>query len=150
MITQNDLESLIIASRLAGYNVHIDQLRLINWDRGLDSHYPMPLPQGYGAIYIFKWDEIYLKVGKAGCNSNARYQSQHYNPNSSNSNLSRSLINDNQFNGIVNINNVGNWLKENTSRFNILIPDQLNNNFLHFAEAFFILKCTPRYENIRS
>jgi hypothetical protein len=33
-----------------------------------------------------------LKVGKAGCNSNARFQSQHYNPSSAPSNLAHSLL----------------------------------------------------------
>jgi len=55
------------------------------------------------AAYVFSLSECYgkvvpaganrtLKVGKAGCNSNAWFQSQHYNPMSAQSNLARTLI----------------------------------------------------------
>ncbi len=150
MITRDDLNNLVNAALLSGYVVNADDLQLLTWSSGINTHIPLQLPRGYSAIYIFKWNECYLKVGKVNSKSNARYQSQHYNPNSSISNLSQYLMNDPEFEDILVDTHPGDWLKENTTRFNILIPERLGKNFVHFAEAFFILKCNPRFENTRA
>ena len=42
------------------------------------------------------------------------------------------------------------WLIANTNRYNILIPEKYGKKFVHFVEAFFILKCDPIFENSRA
>jgi hypothetical protein len=150
MITQADLNSLVTSATQAGFNLVLDDLQLLQWNAGIDSHIPQALPVNMAAVYIFKWQDTYLKVGKVNSNSNARYQSQHYNPNSSNSNLSKSLLQDSALQLHLDNVNITEWVKANTTRFNILIPSRLGKNFVHFAEAFFILKCNPRFENTRA
>ena len=149
MITQTDLQSLCDAAANARFIVEPNNLELLQWDAG-KGHVPLPLPANTAAIYILKWNDTYLKVGKANANSNARYQSHHYNPNSSRSNLSRSLLEDSEFQALIGVGDVGEWIKANTTRFNILIPSNLGKDFIHFAEAFFILKCSPRFEDTRA
>ena len=124
-------------------------MTLLVWNAGLQTHIPLVLPANSAAVYIFKWNDYYLKVGKVNSNSHARYQSHHYNPDSSRSNLSQSLLSDIEFQALLGDRYVGEWIKVNTTRYNILIPSSLGKNFVHFAEAFFILKCNPRFENIR-
>ncbi len=149
MITRQDIIELCNSAANAGFNVNHNDLTLLRWNAGLQTHIPLALPANSAAIYIFKWNDNYLKVGKVNANSNARYQSQHYNPDSSRSNLSKSLLSDTEFQTLLGDGNVGEWLKSNTTRFNILIPSNLGKNFVHFAEAFFILKCNPKFENTR-
>lgn len=64
-------------------------------------HKPKALPPGFGAVYIFALSDAstaqagpgcVLKVGRVGPNSNARFQSQHYSPTSSRSNLANSIL----------------------------------------------------------
>lgn len=149
MIAQQDIIELCSSAANAGVNVNPNALTLLQWNAGLQTHIPLALPANSAAVYIFKWNDHYLKVGKVNSNSNARYQSQHYNPASSGSNLSKSLLSDTAFQALLGDSNVGEWIKANTTRFNILIPSNLGKNFVHFAEAFFILKCNPRFENKR-
>ena len=150
MITQQDIQALCNAATNAGFYAEPNNIDLLQWNAGIQTHIPLALPTNKAALYIFKWNDLYLKVGKVNTNSNARYQSQHYNPYSSNSNLSKSLLSDTEFQALLNNVIVGNWIKENTTRFNILIPSNLGKNFVHFAEAFFILKCSPKFENTRA
>lgn len=150
MITTNDIQSLVNAASNAGYHVNINDLQLLTWNPGKETHSPLALPTGFSAIYIFKYNNHYLKVGKVNTHSNARYQSQHYNPDSSISNLSKSIMNDSEMNAIRGNKHPGVWLKENTFRFNVLIPNRLGKNFVHFAEVFFVLKCNPRFEGRRT
>lgn len=149
MITQEDLQSLVDAATKAVFDVNLNDLKLLRWDAGLQTHIPLALPMDTAAVYIFKWADIYLKVGKVNSNSNARYQYHHYDSNSSRSNLSKSILNDIEINNELNGISPGQWIKENTTRFNILIPNSIGKNFVHFTEAFFILKCNPKYEDTR-
>lgn len=146
MITQEDLITLDEATYLAGFEIDVNGLQLINWQAGIETHVPVQLPNGMMAVYAFFLNGDCLKVGKAGPNSNARFQSQHYNPNSARSTLARSMLNDDQHFQDLNEANIGNWIKENTSRSNILITVDYGKNFMNFTEAFFILKYQPRYE----
>lgn len=149
MISQQDIQNVIKAASNAGYQVNVNDLQLLTWNAGINNHIPLPLPNGFAAVYVFRWNDCCLKVGKVNNKSNARYQSQHYNPNSSNSNLSKSIINDTEFEALLGDINPGEWLKQNTFRYNILIPERLGKNFVHFVEAFFILKLNPKFENTR-
>ena len=146
MITRQDLQLLVDAAELADFNVNIDDLQLIQWDAGHQTHRPIRLPRDFAAVYVFKWNDTYLKIGMVNTNSNARYQTHHYNSSSSNSNLSKSIQNDPEFQALLADADIGDWIKENTTRFNILIPIELGKKFVQFTEAFFILKCNPMFE----
>ena len=117
-----------------------------------DAHIPTRLRQGYMAVYIFQDENTYYKVGKVGINSNARYQFQHYKPYSSRSNLARSIINDNNLNGVIEIqNNVESWMKRNLTRINLLIPENIlpekkGKLLLNLLEAFLHCFLNPIYE----
>jgi hypothetical protein len=150
MISQTDINALVVSATQAGFSLSASDLQILQWEAGIDSHIPVPLPPNMAGVYIFKWGDTYLKVGKVNSNSNARYQSQHYNPESSSSNLAKSILQDIELNQLIGNQNISQWMKANTTRFNILIPSRLGQNFVHFAEAFFILKCSPRYENTRA
>lgn len=87
-----------------------DALRLLGKDPvaveiepQIAMHQPPSLCSGKCAAYVFSLSDDYgapapagphrvLKVGRVGPNSNARFQSQHYSPRSSRSNLANSLL----------------------------------------------------------
>jgi len=149
MITQEDIIRMVQAAELAGFTVDINQINLLTWQMGLETHIPLPLPVNHSAVYVFTHGDTYLKVGQAGPESNARYQSQHYSPSSSPSNLAKSLINDHNYSALIGDTKVKAWIRSNTHRFNILIPTNIHLNykkFVAFAEAFFILQCLPKFE----
>lgn len=146
MINRNDLLDLITAANLAGFNeVNIRDLEFEHFENG-ENHGPQNLDVNFAGIYIFKWNDRYLKVGMDNSVSGNRFRVYHYNPNSTTSNLSKSLILEPEFQALIGDMAPGNWIRENTHRFNILIPKRLGKNFICFAEAFFILKCNPLFE----
>jgi hypothetical protein len=148
MITQNDITRLCVAASEAGYEVNPENLQLLQWRAGLQSHIPLPLPSNYAAVYIFEWNGHYLKVGKVNSKSKSRYHYQHYLPDSNQSTLANSLRKEFEFHAMAGVYpdvNWGEWIKENTNRYNVLIPVNLCRNFVAFAEAFFILKCNPMF-----
>lgn len=102
------------------------------------------------AVYTFAKDELFLKVGKVYKNSNMRYCYQHYRPNSSNSNLAKSLLNDlDYFNNNLNENSISDWIKENTTRFNLIIDSRHGIFVLNFIESFLHLCLQPKYEGFK-
>jgi hypothetical protein len=146
MITQQDLQSLVTAAANAGYVVNVAHLTLLSWNMGVANHIPLPLPNGFNAVYIFEYGNTYLKVGKAcGPNANPRYQSQHYYTKAP-STLAKSLLGDTNYILLLQQLEPRNWIIHNTNRYNILIPIQYNTHFVSFAESFFILKCNPVFE----
>jgi hypothetical protein len=146
MIVQQDLLSLTTAATYAGFQVNINHLQLLNWIAGANTHIPLALPHGFNAVYVFSHGNTCLKVGKAcGANAKTRYQTQHYYVKAP-STLARSLQNDNFYSPLIGELTIREWIINNTNRYNILIPDHYNKYFVHFVEAFFILKCNPRFE----
>lgn len=113
---------------------------------------PQSLPMGMMAVYIFMYKDLCLKVGKAGPKSNARYMSQHYNPASSRSNLARSILTAPEKIGIppVDTANVGQWVRQNTTRINILFPLGIGIRFLTLVEAFMQAWLQPVYEGFET
>ena len=105
-------------------------------DRGQPHSAPRKLPDGKMAVYTFIYDGNFLKIGKAGPNSNARYTSQHYNPGSANSNLAKSLIEDAEMEiyGLTE-NNVSDWIKYNCRRIDIEMDADLGVFTLELVEA---------------
>jgi len=107
---------------------------------------PMRLPENKMAIYGFCFQGNWLKIGKVGPNSQARYTSQHYDPNRSRSNLSKSLLKDPEMQALVK-DNVGEWIKSNCNRVNILV-DKIHGLFLlSLLEAFLHARLKPKYES---
>lgn len=117
------------------------------------------------AIYMFKYGDVYLKIGKVGEKSSQRFINHHYNPNSCSSNLARQLINDTEndygkeWNDIKenyiksekyrnNKNKeeykkyrearekIGKWIMKNTSRINIYLKLS-DENYIQYK--YFIL-----------
>jgi hypothetical protein len=97
------------------------------------------------AVYVFCTQTDCLKVGKAGPNSEARFTSQHYNPNSSPSNLSKSIFQNNFINGLTE-NDVGNWIRQNTERHHFYISTGCNRKILSLLEIFIQCRLNPKYE----
>jgi hypothetical protein len=79
------------------------------------------------AVYVFTLGGDVLKVGKVGPKSQARYTSQHYNPGSAQSTLAASMIADAERIGLGKADRakIGNWIRTNVDRVNILLPAHL-------------------------
>lgn len=88
-----------------------------------------------------------MKIGKAGPNSNARFLSQHYNPNSAMSNLAKSILSDvNMQNLGITEQNVGDWIKQNCRRIDVVIDRKVGIFALELVEAILHYKYSPIYE----
>ncbi len=114
-------------------------------------HIPHALPAGKCAVYVFSLSAAYgarcpagahrvLKVGKAGPNSNARFQSQHYNPKSSGSNLAKSLVRMwflHPYLGIDELayDDAGKWVRANLDRDNFYL-DAEHDAILGILETY--------------
>ena len=81
-----------------------------------------------------------LKIGVAGPNSAARFSSQHYNENSANSNLAKSLLKSSVCNGDAKA-----WIKSNTYRINAVF-ENFSKPLAHALEAHLHLLYEPRFE----
>ena len=143
-VISGTLNDFIAVCELAGSKVKSDEFEVVY----LEAPHTPPkcLPKGKMAVYIFALDENILKVGIVGPKSNARFSSQHYNHNSSGSNLAKSLLNDENFADKLDENTVGNWIKKNCCRVNILLPASKEMPVLRLLEAFLHVKFMPRYE----
>lgn len=104
------------------------------------------------AVYIFTHGQDVLKVGKVGPKSQARYTSQHYNPGSAQSTLAASMIADAERIGLGDADQaeIGNWIRTNVDRVNILLPASLGVPVLTLLESFLQCRLRPRYEGFRS
>ena len=109
---------------------------------------PTHLPAGYMAVYRFRGDGGWLKIGKAGPNSKARFTSQHYNAGNAPSTLAASLAKDSRMRTVADFDPdaPGAWIKRFTHRVNILVPSGRSPEFLSLLEAFLHLRLRPRYE----
>ncbi|MDR2558676.1 MAG: hypothetical protein LBC86_03915 [Oscillospiraceae bacterium] len=110
-------------------------------------HRSKTLPQGKMAIYTFVHNGQFLKIGKVGKNSNARFSSQHYNPGSAMSTLSKSILRDPSMkNHGLNHANIKPWMKQNLHRIDIIIDAGLGNEFLARIEDVMHYMFNPKYE----
>src|SRR5579864_1435979 len=112
---------------------------------------PSHLPYGQMAIYAFWHDgHGWLKIGKAGPSSDARFCHQHYN-GCALSTLNGALRSDPVMPTFGwNRGAVGRWVAAKTCRTNILMPADLGPTLLSDLEAFLINRHKPRYEGRRS
>ena len=118
---ESALDSFVIVAGLAGAPIQRSDISV----EYLDAPHrpPVRLPAGKMAVYGFWGDGTWLKIGKAGPNSNARYTSQHYNAGSAQSTLAGSLGNDPRMNSVVGFkaSDPGSWIRASTHRVNILL-----------------------------
>jgi hypothetical protein len=132
---------------LAKDEITIQRLKAGAEHRGIGS-----IPKETTAVYIFLNENAApslgpcLKVGKASETSNPRYQYQHYNPHSVKSNLSASLLDDGAAPPELTDASVGDWIKDNTLRINLLLPAAKGAAALNLLEAFVQARLHPRYE----
>lgn len=113
-------------------------------------HNPCSLPSGKMAVYMFRYNDQFLKIGKVGPKSNARFQNQHYSPNSAQSNLAKSIITDSNMKTIVGNTPIDYWIKNNCDRIDIIIDEKSVLEFtLELIEAILHYKYRPKYEGNR-
>ena len=109
---------------------------------------PSRIPAGKMAVYAFWGDGCWLKVGKVGPNSHARYAAQHYSAGSALSTLAGSLLRCPKMGKQASFDptQAGAWIKSNTHRVNVLIDASQPRELLSLLEAFLHLRLRPRYE----
>ena len=141
-------ETIVAVSAALGRRIDRGKIEII--DRGV-PHTPASLKPGTMGVYTFLYNGRFLKIGKAGPNSNARFLSQHYNPDSANSNLAASILDDPDMavHGLT-VNTVGKWIKQNCRRIDILIGAGLGIFTLELVEASLHYKYEPKYEGFSS
>lgn len=141
----NEFNKVILeVSSVLGKPIDKDKYEIM--DRGR-PHQPKNLPANKMAVYTFWYKNRFLKIGKAGPNSNARFSSQHYNPKSARSTLAASVLKDENMQDIgINENNVGDWIKSNCHRIDILMDSDLGIFTLELIEAALHYKYEPVYE----
>ena len=120
----------------------------------LASHHQPVLRRGSQAVYVFSLSSdptTVLKVGKVGPNSNARFQSQHYNPDSAGSNLARSLVERRDTWQLLDIEDlaresVGEWIRTHTDRDHFFISSDREMVLLALLEVFLQCRLRPLFE----
>ncbi len=117
------------------------------------EYHPAPhratgLPKGKMAVYCFWGDGVWLKIGKVGPNSDARYRSQHYQPGRAVSSLANSLCKDERMTAVTDSPKGAceAWIKAHTHRCNILLSSRQPKSLLSLLEAFLHHRLKPRYE----
>lgn len=130
-------------SKQLGYPITSDDYYIC--DLGC-PHKPKSLPNGYSAVYIFKYKSKYLKIGKANSKSNVRFRNQHYGFNA-NSTLAKSLNADPVFKKkIKSKNNTKNWMLDNLHRIDILIKTSKGKAATELIESVLHYSLRPKYE----
>jgi hypothetical protein len=143
---ERSLDAFLIVAELAGEPVAKNEIRVEFLPA---PHQPPPRqPPGMMAVYGFWWDGVWLKIGKVGANSQARYIYQHYNAGSAQSTLAGSLTRDDYMLQVTDFdpNNPDKWIRASTCRVNILLPAQMRKALLSLLEAFLHARLKPRYE----
>ena len=119
-------------------------------DRGV-PHKPGSLKKGMMGVYTFIFQDQFLKIGIVGANSNPRFLSQHYNPKSSASTLAASLLADPEMERYgLDENTVGDWIKSNCHRIDILIDSNISVFARNLIEASFHYRFEPKYEGFKT
>ena len=140
------VEDFLEVARLACVHVNRGSIRIEVQRQPHAS--PSRLPPGKMAVYVFSDVRRTLKVGKVGPKSAARYVSQHYSPTSAKSTLAASLLKDRE--AVVEHHlthaNVGDWIKKNTDRVNLLVDASCGMPALTLLEAFVQCRLRPVYE----
>ena len=138
-------DDFLKVARTAGINLPSDDVDIETLNM---THSPPQLPEGKVAVFVFSTETSVLKVSKVGPNSGPRYTSQHYNPNSANSNLAKSLLNDASVRQRYNLRDetVGDWIKRNTDRVNFILDESYYGRTLDRLKEFLLDRLRPVYE----
>lgn len=145
---EDRINQFIHALALAG--IQLDKTKITIDDLGC-PHKPNGLPKGKMAVYLFEKGNDFLKIGKAGPNSDARFRSQHYSPYRAQSNLASSLLNDpDAATNSLDESNIDDWIKTNVRRIDILLDADVGIFILNFLEAFLHCALNPKYEGFGS
>jgi hypothetical protein len=105
---------------------------------------PSSLPSGRLGVYVFMLGDRCLKVGKAGPKSRARFCSQHYGTNAP-STLAKSLLKSDLALDL-NPSNIKDWICQNTTRVNFLMPAAHGVFALSLLESFVQCRLLPEFE----
>ena len=144
MDSKQEITDIIInASAYTGKPLTSQDFMIVHQPLG---HKPISLPSGKMAVYTFVYNGVFLKIGQANKNSNARYQSHPYNVGSAKSTLANSLLNDSTMSSLVNAANVKQWIKDNCERFDVIIDAKHQKVALNFIEGLLHYKYNPKYE----
>ncbi|MDU2832404.1 MAG: hypothetical protein E7C05_07530 [Clostridium botulinum] len=141
----NEFDKIIYeVSSVLGKSIDKGKYQIV--DRGM-PHQPKSLPKQKMGVYTFWYNGKFIKIGKAGPKSNARFESQHYNPKSSKSNLAALILSDERMKDKdITENNIGDWIKNNCRRVDILLDWDLGIFSLELIEAALHYKYEPVYE----
>ena len=154
--TKKEMQDAIVeVSKYLGNEIDITKLEIKFEDKG---HNNPKAKKGCMYIYSFWHDDFEepLKIGKAGTKTLARYRRNHYIPNSSKSNLARSLINTPETSKKYNLNeeNIEKWMHDNLYRINIEMPFNIEQGFdsftLELIESILHYKYRPVFEGRNS
>lgn len=129
---------------LAGVDAPVDQIRKQILRK---PHKAKPLPAGWMGIYSFFLNGRTLKVGKVGPNSGPRFTYQHY-TGSAPSTLRGSILSNQNLIGVAGLSaeNVTDWIRENTDRIDLLVPEDFGIPLLSLLEAFLHVRWNPVFE----
>lgn len=112
-----------------------------------------------GAVYVFylgenssltKEENRFFKIGRVGPKSTARFDSQHYNPKSNGSNLAKSLLIDKDRLGLKENGGIGDFIRNNFVRINILFLGSAPEFSNELVEAMLHYKYKPFFEGPKS
>ena len=139
------ISDFIIVSRIAEEGIELEEIRVEFLDAPHTS--PTSLPGGKMAVYGFGRNGSWLKIGKVGPQSKARYTNQHY-AGSAMSTLAGSIFGDPDIPETDGMDKgrLAQWIRENTYRVNVLIPSDRSRELLSLMEAFFHVRLRPKYE----
>jgi hypothetical protein len=140
------LRDFLDVARLAGEPIALADFRV----EFLEAPHAQPgrFPDGAVAVYGFWHAGTWLKIGKAGPQTHARYSYQHYRAGSARSTLAGSLLADGSMSDLLSADsvNVSEWIRSSTNRVNILLPASRGSALLSLLEAFLHVRLKPRYE----
>ena len=126
----------------------LDESRYEIIDRGV-PHKSGGLPKGKMGVYTFWYNGQFLKIGKAGPNSDARFRSQHYGFNAQ-STLAGSIMSDVEMSELgITETNIGDWIRNNCRRIDILIDTSAGIFALELVEGILHYVYEPKYEGFR-
>lgn len=108
------------------------------------------LPSGKMGVYAYCYNGVFLKIGKAGPRSSARFSSQHYRLNAK-STLAKSILKDESMSELgITEQNVGDWIKNNCCRIEVLISTEAGIFTLELIESIIHYVYKPKYEGFIS
>lgn len=142
-----DINNLIYrATEMAGRTMNPGTDFYVVWQpRG---HEPASLPRGKMAVYSFHYGDCCLKVGQVGPNTGSRYYDNHYKVIEPGSTLANSIVNSGEF-GNISSSDVGEWIKNNCERFDIImnVPENENRKIiLNMIEGIMQMYFRPKFE----